>query len=342
MRRMQLSAPVDCMASSVHVRCRALRRRSPSRAGGGAASAAAIPPELALDRSRCRSIRRCGPGSCRTGSRYFIRQQRAAGQPRVAAPRGQRRRRSRRSTISAASRTCSSTWRSTAPSTSSRASWSSFLESIGARFGPHVNAYTSFDETVYMLDVPTDRAGLRRARLDGAAAISPAACRSCPTKIEKERGVVIEEWRGRLGAGSRLTDKQLPVILPGLALRRAAADRHAGDPQERSRAQRLRDFYQKWYRPDRMAVVVVGDIDPAEAREAGASSTSAAFRRRPAPSRRSTPGAARTRRRSINIVDRSRSAGLVGVDRVQAAGRARSDGRRLPPVARRAAGRRRC
>ena len=102
----------------------------------------------------------------------------------------------------------------------------SFLESIGARFGPHVNASTSFDETIYMLDVPTDRAGLRRPRPARRCTTSPAACRCCPTEIDKERGVVLEEWRGRLGAGSRLTDKQLPVHLPGLALRRAAADRH--------------------------------------------------------------------------------------------------------------------
>ena len=87
-----------------------------------------------------------------------------------------------------------------------------FLESIGARFGPHVNAYTSFDETVYMLDVPTDRPGyVDRGLLalhDFAAGMS-----LLPEEVDKERGVVIEEWRGRLGAGSRLTDKQLPILL---------------------------------------------------------------------------------------------------------------------------------
>ena len=87
-----------------------------------------------------------------------------------------------------------------------------FLESIGARFGPHVNAYTSFDETVYMLDVPTDRPGYVERGLtalhDFAAGMS-----LLPAEVDKERGVVIEEWRGRLGAGSRLTEKQLPVLL---------------------------------------------------------------------------------------------------------------------------------
>jgi len=88
----------------------------------------------------------------------------------------------------------------------------SFLETIGARFGPHVNAYTSFDETVYMLDLPTDKPGyVDRGLLvlhDFAAGMS-----LLQAEIDKERGVVIEEWRGRLGAGSRLTDKQLPVLL---------------------------------------------------------------------------------------------------------------------------------
>jgi zinc protease len=137
-----------------------------------------------------------------------------------------------------------------------------FLESIGARFGPHVNAYTSFDETVYMLDVPTDRPGyVDRGLLalhDFAAGMSLQ-----PEEIEKERGVVIEEWRGRLGAGSRLTDKQLPVLL---ARSRYAERLPIGTPEvlKGFSRQRLLDFYRQWYRPDQMAVVVVGDVNPAE------------------------------------------------------------------------------
>ncbi|MGE0041096.1 MAG: M16 family metallopeptidase [Vicinamibacterales bacterium] len=137
-----------------------------------------------------------------------------------------------------------------------------FLESIGARFGPHVNAYTSFDETVYMLDVPSDREGyVDRGLLalhDFAGGMALA-----PEEIEKERGVVIEEWRGRLGAGSRLTDKQLPVLFKGSRY----ADRlPIGEPEilKSFPRERLLDFYRTWYRPDRMAVVVVGDVDPAE------------------------------------------------------------------------------
>ena len=140
-----------------------------------------------------------------------------------------------------------------------------FLESIGARFGPHVNAYTSFDETVYMLDVPTDKPGyVDRGLLalhDFAAGMNLSA-----DEIEKERGVVIEEWRGRLGAGSRLTDKQLPVLL---AKSRYAERLPIGTPEilKTFPRQRLVDFYRRWYRPDQMAVVVVGDIDPAEAQK---------------------------------------------------------------------------
>lgn len=139
----------------------------------------------------------------------------------------------------------------------------SFLESIGARFGPHVNASTSFDETVYMLEIPTDRPGYVDRGMtvlqDFAAGIS-----FLPEEVEKERGVVLEEWRGRLGAGSRLTDKQLPVIFQGS---RYAERLPIGVPDILRTAprERLLSFYQKWYRPDRMAVVIVGDLPVAEA-----------------------------------------------------------------------------
>ena len=86
----------------------------------------------------------------------------------------------------------------------------SYFERLGARLGPHVNAYTSFDETVYMLDLPTDQGDVV-AR--GLAALSDFAggLNLDAAEIEKERGVVIEEWRGGLGAGSRVRDKQIPI-----------------------------------------------------------------------------------------------------------------------------------
>ena len=138
-----------------------------------------------------------------------------------------------------------------------------FLESIGARFGPHVNASTSFDETIYMLDVPTDRDGYVDKGLlalrDFATGIE-----LLPAEVDKERGVVLEEWRGRLGASSRITDKQLPVLLQGS---RYAERLPIGTPEVINGAprERLLAFYKKWYRPDQMAIVVVGDLDPAAA-----------------------------------------------------------------------------
>ena len=89
-----------------------------------------------------------------------------------------------------------------------------FLESLGMRFGPSINAFTSFDETVYMLQVPTEKPEvLAKAMLileDCAHNVS-----FDPTEIDKERGVIIEEWRLRRGASARMMDQQLPTLLKG-------------------------------------------------------------------------------------------------------------------------------
>jgi zinc protease len=137
-----------------------------------------------------------------------------------------------------------------------------YLESIGAQFGPHVNAYTSFDETVYMLNVPTNRPGTMtrgfEALSDFAGGITLDAA-----EIDKERGVVIEEWRGRLGASTRMQEPQLRALFGGSKY----TDRlPIGTPEilKSFPAQRLRDFYRDFYRPDRMALIVVGDIEPQE------------------------------------------------------------------------------
>src|SRR4249920_2159525 len=87
----------------------------------------------------------------------------------------------------------------------------SYFESTGARLGPHVNAYTSFDETVYMLDLPTDSKEVVSKGMTALADFAGGLTLD-PEQVDKERGVVIEEWRGRLGAGSRIGDKQLPVL----------------------------------------------------------------------------------------------------------------------------------
>jgi zinc protease len=135
-----------------------------------------------------------------------------------------------------------------------------YLESVGARFGADLNAYTSFDETVYLLQIPTDREGLLREGLHVLSEFAHAATLAT-SEIEKERGVVLDEWRRGLGAGSRIRDAQLPVLLRGSRY----ADRlPIGDPEvlRGCDPDAIRRFYRDWYQPERMALVAVGDLDP--------------------------------------------------------------------------------
>ncbi len=136
---------------------------------------------------------------------------------------------------------------------------SEFLSSLGLGIGPDANAATSYDDTQYTLRVPTDVPGvLDRALLVledwvGGATFDQSA-------IERERGIVMSEWRLHLGAGERTQDKIRRVQLEGSRY----ADRSPiGDPKIIGNAQReqLLRFYRDWYRPDLMAVIVVGDVD---------------------------------------------------------------------------------
>src|SRR5258705_10798584 len=88
---------------------------------------------------------------------------------------------------------------------------SSYLESVGMRFGPDINAFTSFDETVYMITVPTDTASIVDK---GFQILSEWAHNVAfePAQIEKERPVVIEEWRLGQGAENRMHNKWFPVL----------------------------------------------------------------------------------------------------------------------------------
>jgi zinc protease len=136
-----------------------------------------------------------------------------------------------------------------------------YLESIGMRFGADLNAYTGFDETVYMLTVPTDTGS---ALATGIRILEEWAHRVSfdSTEIEKERGVVIEEWRLGQGAAARLRDRIFPVLLRDsrYAERLPIGNRES---LERFAPAALRRFYRDWYRPDLMAVVAVGDFDRA-------------------------------------------------------------------------------
>ena len=135
-----------------------------------------------------------------------------------------------------------------------------YLERIGMRFGADINAYTGFDETVYMLEVPTDSAGMLETGLqileEWAHEITLDSL-----EIEKERGVVLEEWRLGRGAASRVQDEQFPVLFRGS---RYAERLPIGEPEvlESFGHDALRRFYEDWYRPDLMAVIAVGDFDP--------------------------------------------------------------------------------
>ena len=135
-----------------------------------------------------------------------------------------------------------------------------FLQALGMRFGAHVNAHTSFDETVYQLQVPTDDlAVLDRSLLaleDWAQHVS-----FDPAEVDKERGVILEERRLGLGADARIQDIQFPVLFAGS---RYAERTPIGLPEtiRTSTAAQLRRFYADWYRPDLMAVIAVGDFDP--------------------------------------------------------------------------------
>ena len=136
----------------------------------------------------------------------------------------------------------------------------SFLEAHGMRFGAHVNAYTSFDETVYRLTFPTDRGALLDTGLDILAEWAHSVTFDS-LETEKERGVVGEEWRLGLGASERIRNKEIPFLYQGsrYAERLPIGKKPVIDT---ARQARISQFYKDWYRPDLMAVIVVGDIDP--------------------------------------------------------------------------------
>ena len=134
-----------------------------------------------------------------------------------------------------------------------------YFESIGMAFGPEVNAYTSFDETVYMLEVPADDP---KMLLTGLTVLRDWACAITldAGELDKERGVVTEEWRLGRGLSGRKQDVQIPFLLKDSRyaerLPIGKMDVIANIPR-----QRVLDFYKKWYRPDLMSVVLVGDAD---------------------------------------------------------------------------------
>lgn len=141
----------------------------------------------------------------------------------------------------------------------------SYAESIGMDFGAEVNAYTNFTETVYKLEVPADDPQFLETALlifhDWASAVT-----FDPEELDKERGVVTEEWRGHLGLNGRITDAMLPFELKDSSyvgrLPIGNMDVIANITRDEVVA-----FYEKWYQPQNMAVIIAGDIEPSKVEE---------------------------------------------------------------------------
>ena len=134
-----------------------------------------------------------------------------------------------------------------------------YLESIGNIFGPDVNAQTGFDDTRYWLEIPTDDPEVAETAFqilsDWAYGIS-----FDPEEVDLESGVVLEEWRLYQGFGSRLQDNLLQLLF-GSSLYANRSPIGLPEVVENATAEQLREYYERWYRPDLMAVVAVGDFD---------------------------------------------------------------------------------
>lgn len=137
-----------------------------------------------------------------------------------------------------------------------------YFESIGMEFGPEINAYTSFDETVYMLKVPLEKPEFMEK---GLQVLYDWACQNTDSdeEINNERGIIHEEWRGGRDANYRMQQKWLPVFLHNSKY----ADRLPIGEMEivnNCPPEALRRFRKDWYRPDLQAVIVVGDFNQEE------------------------------------------------------------------------------
>jgi len=135
-----------------------------------------------------------------------------------------------------------------------------YFETVGMSFGPDVNAYTSFDETVYFLEFPTDDEEIIGTTFQVAEDWASRATIS-DEEVENERGVILEEERLRdQNASGRLNKQLFPLIL---GESRYTDRMPIGDMEivQNTPGETLRSFYRDWYRPDLMAVIVVGDID---------------------------------------------------------------------------------
>ncbi len=134
-----------------------------------------------------------------------------------------------------------------------------YCESIGVKFGYNLNAYTACDETVYNIsDVPVTPGnveGMFNILYDWAAGLTLPG-----EEIDKERGVIKEEWRMRNSGAMRIYERAFPLLMPGS---RYGYRLPIGTMEvvENFPHQELRDYYEKWYRPDLQGIIIVGDIN---------------------------------------------------------------------------------
>lgn len=133
----------------------------------------------------------------------------------------------------------------------------SYFESIGLRFGQHQNAFTSFNQTTYIISLPnTDAETIDKGLL--FLADVAFRMRFSETEIDQERNVVLAEKRARKGVGQRLTEKLLPAILPGSRLaRRLPIGLETTLKQLQKRD--FQDYYNTWYHPGKVTLLAVGD-----------------------------------------------------------------------------------
>lgn len=142
-----------------------------------------------------------------------------------------------------------------------------FFESTGMAFGHDLNAYTSFEQTVYMLEIPADNPEfLEKAMLilkDWASGLT-----FVQEELDKERGVVTEEWRlSNENLNGRLSNAEYPALLGDSLFAKRLPIGKMEIIQNIDR-KRVVDFYEKWYRPDLMSVIVVGDINTKDVEKA--------------------------------------------------------------------------
>lgn len=135
-----------------------------------------------------------------------------------------------------------------------------YCESIGVQFGGDLNAYTSIEETVYNIDnVPTDKP----SNIDSCLLILRDWADGLllePEEIDKERGVIHEEWRLRTSAQMRMLERNLEELYPGSKYGRRFPI-GTMEVVDNFKYQELRDYYERWYHPSNQGIIVVGNVD---------------------------------------------------------------------------------